>query len=86
MLRVASQDYNKELTKGDLLMRCKRATTIQWVNFLIASKSIKIWRDQQPTSLYNCLIENCYTEQRKPGPESSELAIDDERYHNTMAH
>jgi len=48
-------------------MRCKQATPIQWVDFLTALKTIKILRDQQPTSQYNRLIENCYTEQRKLG-------------------
>jgi len=34
---------------------------------LIASKAIKILRDQQPTSLYYGLIENCYMKQIKEG-------------------
>jgi len=56
-----------DITKGDLLMRCKPATWIQWVNFLTASKTVKILRDQLPTCLYDGLIENWHMKHRKPG-------------------
>jgi len=68
MLRVASQDRKKRADKGRSSMRCKCATPVHWVNCLTASWRIKILRDQQShTYLYKGLIENCYTEQRKPG-------------------
>jgi len=66
MLRVACRDYKHEISKDELMTRCKRATPIQWVRFLTSSKAIKIARNKEPPDLYDSLMSTCYTEPRKP--------------------
>jgi len=55
LLRTACKDYNVQLSKSELTQRCERANPFQWVNFLTASKVVKITRDKQPVHLYNCI-------------------------------
>jgi len=65
--RVACKDFTNLLSKDELMTRCQRATPIQWVKFLTASKVIKIIRDEQPKSLHDRLHQTKYEEPRKPG-------------------
>jgi len=66
MLRVACRDYKHEISKGELMTRCKRATPIQRVIFLTSSKVIKIVRNKELPDLYAPLMTTFYTEPRKP--------------------
>jgi len=66
MLRVACRDFDHQISKEDLMVRCKRATPLQWVRFLTSSKVIKITRNKEPPDLYNSLMSTLYSEPRKP--------------------
>jgi len=67
LLRTACKDYNFQLSKNELSKRCERANPFEWVNFLTASKVVKITRDKQPVHLYNCITSTLFEEPRKPG-------------------
>jgi len=66
MLHVASRDFDHQISKLDLMFRCKRATPLQWVRFLTSSKVIKITRSKEPPDLYNSLISTLYSKPCKP--------------------
>jgi len=66
MLRVACRDYDHQISKEDLMVRCKRVTPLQWVRFLMLSKVIKIIRNKEPPDLYYLLMSTLYSEPSKP--------------------
>jgi len=66
LLRTACRDFKKEISRVELKKRCKRASPREWVNYLTASKAIKVIRDQHPSLLYCKIVSNYYEEPRKP--------------------
>ena len=67
LLRTAVRDYAQKVPRDELTALCKRATPLQWLRFITASKVIKIYRDQQPMPLLNNLNDNYFEEPRKAG-------------------
>ena len=63
MLRTATRDY--DVPRHELTMRCERATPIEWVHFVTASKVIKTVRDQEPKQLFELLMCTYFEESRK---------------------
>jgi len=66
MLRSACKDFNFNLTKEDLNLKCQRATPVEWTRFIAASKVVKIIHDKQPKLLADLLDTTLYTVPRKP--------------------
>jgi len=66
LLRSACKDFNFNLTKTDLNLKCQRATPDEWTRFITASKVVKIIRDRQPKNLVDLLETTLYTVPRKP--------------------
>jgi len=67
LLRITTRDFKREISKTDLIKRCKRATPNELAKYTTSSKVIKIIRDERPVNLYNRLKSNLYTENRRPG-------------------
>jgi len=55
LLKIACKDYHFSKSKFELTEICKRANPIEWNKFAIASKVIKIVRDQMPKPLFDLL-------------------------------
>jgi len=66
MLQVACRDFDHQISKEDLMVRCKRATPLQWVRFLTLSKVINITTNKEPPDLYNSLMSTLYSKPHKP--------------------
>jgi len=66
LLRSACKDFNFNLTKTDLNLKCQRATPDEWTRFITASKVVKIIRDRQQKHLVDLLETTLYTVPRKP--------------------
>jgi len=66
LLRSACKDFNFNLTKAELNLKCQRATPCEWTRFITASKVVKIIRDKQPKPLADLLDRTLYTLPRKP--------------------
>jgi len=66
MLRIATKDYKRVMHKKELMMRCKRATPSEWVQYTTSSKVIKITRDKCPSLINERLLRSLYVESRRP--------------------
>jgi len=66
ILRVGIKDYKQKVSKNRIDKACKRATPEMWSKYAAGSLVIKITRDRGPLNLYAGLMENFYTEPRRP--------------------
>jgi len=63
---VGIRDFKKKKSKLYIDKICKRATPEMWSKYATGALVIKVMRDRSPLNLYIGLMENFYTEPRKP--------------------
>jgi len=64
LLRVASRDFKRSIPRSELVQRCKRATSSEWVKYSTSFKVIKIMRDSKLLVLYDRRGHNFNEENR----------------------
>jgi len=62
LLRIATKDYKKVISNKELVLRCKRATPLEWAQYCTSSKVIKITRYKSPAILHKRLQGSLYVE------------------------